>query len=292
MIFYFTGTGNSLYAAKELDTDLISIPQAIHKSVQIYSAEKIGIVCPVYGHEMPMMVKDFLKNTEFVTDYFYIILTYGNRHAGAAKWAQEFLVSIEKSADYINVLLTVDNFLPSFDMAEQVKTAAAKKIPEQIAAIRRDIDARRKFISPVTDEDIAWHNEFVRRNRYVVANMDKAIYHITSSCIGCGICTKVCPAGCIHLENQRAVNTSENCQMCMACVHHCPEYAIRLNIGEINPDARYHNPNIRLNEIVEANEQSKYRKETKYNENEMYYIDTDSGSDYSELRGKYLCAKR
>ncbi|MCD8049166.1 MAG: EFR1 family ferrodoxin [Clostridia bacterium] len=255
MIFYFTGTGNSLYAAKQLDDNPVSIPQAIHDSEKIYNADRIGIVCPVYGHEMPMMVKDFIRDAEFVTDYFYIVLTYGNRHAGAAMLANEFLESVGKSADYINILLMVDNFLPSFDMTEQVKGAAEKKISEHIDKIKRDIDTRRKFISPASDEDIARHKAFVEKNQYVVENMDKAIYYITSRCIGCGICTKVCPVGCIHLENQRAVNTSENCQMCMACVHHCPEYAIRLNIGELNPDARYHNPNIRLNEIVEANEQ-------------------------------------
>lgn len=30
MVFYFTGTGNSLYAAKQLDSEQVSIPQAIH----------------------------------------------------------------------------------------------------------------------------------------------------------------------------------------------------------------------------------------------------------------------
>lgn len=78
MIFYFTGTGNSLYAAKQLVTELISIPQAIHKEGQMFAADRIGIVCPVYGHEMPGMVKDFLKNAEFHTDYLYLVLTYGN----------------------------------------------------------------------------------------------------------------------------------------------------------------------------------------------------------------------
>ena len=29
MVFYFTGTGNSLYVAKELDEEIKSIPQAI-----------------------------------------------------------------------------------------------------------------------------------------------------------------------------------------------------------------------------------------------------------------------
>ena len=67
MIFYFTGTGNSLYAAKQLDTELFSIPQVIHKEQQVFEAESIGIVCPVYGHEMPGMVKDFLRRAEFHT---------------------------------------------------------------------------------------------------------------------------------------------------------------------------------------------------------------------------------
>ena len=31
MIFYFTGTGNSLYVAKELDENYISIPQVIRQ---------------------------------------------------------------------------------------------------------------------------------------------------------------------------------------------------------------------------------------------------------------------
>ena len=57
MIFYFTGTGNSLYVAKELDEEIISIPQVIKQERLEFAADSIGIVCPVYGHEMPGMVK-------------------------------------------------------------------------------------------------------------------------------------------------------------------------------------------------------------------------------------------
>ena len=32
MVFYFTATGNSLYVAKHLDTELISIPQEMNKT--------------------------------------------------------------------------------------------------------------------------------------------------------------------------------------------------------------------------------------------------------------------
>lgn len=104
MIFYFTGTGNSLYAAKQIEKDPISIPQAIHQKNKNFTSASIGIVSPIYGHELPAMVKDFLKKSVFSTNYFYMILTYGNRHGGAAELAKSFCDSIGLSVHYINVL--------------------------------------------------------------------------------------------------------------------------------------------------------------------------------------------
>ena len=255
MIFYFTGTGNSLYAAKQLDPELISIPQAIHRDRLIFEADSIGIVCPVYGHEMPAMVKEFLKKAEFRTDYFYLVLTYGNIHGGAAELAEQELESDGKRADYINTLNMVDNFLPGFDMKEQIAIDPEKRVDEHIAEIKADIDSRRKWIQPASEADREWHRQFLARQAGNPAGLWKNIYKVTEECIGCGICTRVCPAGCIYLDDQRAVHTAENCQMCMACVHHCPKNAIRLTIPEKNPSARYHNVHIRLTEIVQANDQ-------------------------------------
>lgn len=36
MLFYFTGTGNSLYVAKNIENNPISIPQIINKQEQSY----------------------------------------------------------------------------------------------------------------------------------------------------------------------------------------------------------------------------------------------------------------
>lgn len=84
MVFYFSATGNSMYVARQIEKEPVSIPQAIHDKKQEYIADSIGIVALVYGHELPPMVKDFIKKAKFQTDYFYMILTYGNRHGGAA----------------------------------------------------------------------------------------------------------------------------------------------------------------------------------------------------------------
>ena len=96
MIFYFTATGNSLYVARQLDSECISIPQVIHGELK-FKAERIGIVCPVYGHEMPETVKKFIKKATFDTDYLYLVETYGHRHGGANELA-------EKGYDYKEIL--------------------------------------------------------------------------------------------------------------------------------------------------------------------------------------------
>lgn len=132
MVFYFTGTGNSLYVAKQLDSEQNSIPQAIHYDELTFESETIGVVCPVYGHEMPDMVKEFLGKATFKTEYFYLVLTYGNIHGGAAELAESALSAIGKKADYINTIKMVDNFLPGFDMNEQIATEPEKKVEEHI----------------------------------------------------------------------------------------------------------------------------------------------------------------
>ena len=63
MVFYFTATGNSLYAAKQLDKNCISIAHAIHDSDPTYQAEKMlsdmGIH-PAYINVL-LMVENFLS---------------------------------------------------------------------------------------------------------------------------------------------------------------------------------------------------------------------------------------
>lgn len=61
------GTGNSLYAARRLDEECISIPQVMDRTDLQFQADRIGIVCPVYGHEMPQMVKAFISRAELQT---------------------------------------------------------------------------------------------------------------------------------------------------------------------------------------------------------------------------------
>lgn len=253
MVFYFTATGNSLYVAKQLDETRISIAQAVHDREKIYTADKIGMICPVFGHEVPPLVREFLTAAVFRTDYFYLVLTYGNRHGGAAELAQKLLEDLGIHPSYINVVLMADNYLPAFDMNEQ--KALDKNVGGQIEQLVQDITSGKKYIAPVTDADRAVHREYLDRIAGMPENAFSKIYWITDECIGCGICTKVCPKKCLHMEGQKSVWNPEGCMMCMACIHACPMMAIQMRMTEKNPKARYRNENISICEIVDANNQ-------------------------------------
>ena len=253
MLFYFTGTGNSLYAAKQIEEKPISIPQVMKGEKTDFTADAIGIVAPVYGHEVPEMVQEFMHKANFHTDYFYMVLTYGNRHGGAAELAEKLCRECGITPNYINILLMVDNWLPSFDMDEQ--RSMDKKIDEHLAEIASDIQARKNWLAPVTDTDRAAHQEFLARKSSMPADAWQHLIRMTDACVGCGICAKVCPTGSIRIVDGKAVHTPGNCQTCFACVHACPKKAIGLNIPEKNPNARYRNEHITLQEIIAANQQ-------------------------------------
>ena len=130
MVFYFTGTGNCLYIAKQLEAQPVSIPQVIHQENLHFCDKSIGIVAPVYGHEVPVMVKEFLHKATFDTDYFYMILTYGNRHGGAAELAAQ----MENLDSYDIIFLGYPNWnadlpMPLYTLLEQTDLSGKTIVP-------------------------------------------------------------------------------------------------------------------------------------------------------------------
>ena len=252
-ILYFTGTGNSLYVAKKIGGELISIPQAMKDKVFEYEDEKIGIVCPTYCLRPPKMVIEFMKNVQLKSPYIFMIYTFGTRYCDAPEWTTEFVKNKNYKIDYINGIRMVDNYLPMFDMNEEIKID--KNIESQIEQIIQDIHINKKEI-PVPSN---WDREHTKELEKM--NMEKPEFNngsqitITDACIKCGICTKVCPVGNIKIEehSEKATRKSKECEFCLACANNCPVKAIKLNIMDKNPEARFRNEHIDVQEIIKSN---------------------------------------
>ena len=256
LLFYFTATGNSLYVAKQLESDPISIPQELRKADRHYKADSIGIVCPLFEFEVPKLVKDFIRESAFEADYFYLIVTYGCHHGGVAGRTQAWLESIGRKADYVNTIIMHDNALIVFDMNQQRSIEEEKQVDAHIAAIKADICARKPYVQEAPADEIDFYQNFKEWIRQTGPMYSFPLYQVTDSCIACGTCTQVCPRGCIRLDGGKPVYDYRHCANCMACIQACPAKAIRFAAAkEPNPQARYRNPHITLGEIIQANKQ-------------------------------------
>ena len=268
IIFYFTGTGNSLYIARQLageNTELLSIPQLVKHEKYEFEADEIGIVYPIYGHMPPNMVRQFIQKTKLNAKYKFAVLTYGARKCDAVEIWDRISRKAGYAFDYINTIIMVDNWLPGFDMNEQLQID--KHIPENLQKITADIDGQKHWHEPVTEEERQMHQGFLQRSGLdpEVGFVLKSEKHftVTDKCVGCGICTHVCPRG-NYAMTSTGVETSGDCECCFACIQNCPQKAIQFlrsadepfpNGTEKNPNARYRNKHVSLLSIQRANNQ-------------------------------------
>ena len=235
-IFYFTGTGNSLFTARKIagstGAALISIPQVIREQ-RTYTDDCIGFVYPQYAIGLPKMVRGFVLNNTFQADYIFAIDLYAFIRANALG---EMAGIIPLS--YGTYLKTPNNFIHAFSPPKNPGAVLAKA-ESRLANIINDIANRKN--KPVKPRKNAGN-----ATKY----FGNARFKITESCTKCGTCAKVCPAGNIIFDG--STRFGNQCENCFACVNLCPAHAIYSNSAMLKR-CQYRNPVIAADDIANAN---------------------------------------
>lgn len=262
LVFYFTATGNSLFIARQFSDNPLSIPQELKKGRQNYEADEIGFVFPDYASAAPVIVQEFLAKNSFKAPYLFAIATFGNACAMVAEWWHDYAKEKGVNFNYVNSILMVDNYLPVFDMNEQMKID--KHVDENLAKLLEDVGAQKNYVQPMQQEPgmPAFSKEMLKgmQDHHFNMTADRLLELKPDRCVECMTCEKVCPHKNFRLGAD-GLEFSGKCEFCLACVHACPQKALTLKSanpqwpGERNPEARYRNPNVSLMDIIKSNRQ-------------------------------------
>ena len=258
LVFYFTATGNSLFVARQFSDSPISIPQELKKKDLSYEADEIGIVCPDYAGAIPKIVREFVQKASFKAPYMFSVITYGNLCVNVAEYWDEFCQGQGITMNYVRPLLMVDNYLPVFDMNEQI--AIDKHTDENLATILEEIGAHKDYIAPAEMGFFTKDRLKGMQDQHFSMTADRLLQLRQDRCIQCMTCANVCPHKNFSLADS-GVSFVGDCEYCLACVHACPQKALTLHSpregfpGERNPEARYRHPKVSLADIVRSNKQ-------------------------------------
>ena len=257
IVFYFTGSGNSLYVAKHLSAQPISIPQVLQDGPMEFEADEIGLIFPDYQGKAPNIVQEFAQKVKLKANYMFSVITYGLDNCLVTELWEEYAKQYGWHFDYINVVLTQDVYLDMFDQDQQRQLAAQKDEEGQIAKVVEDINSQRKWIYEITPEAHARGEQIMNMvSRFPIypATSQNLLRIDRDLCVGCNTCVEVCPKKCFSYGNMGLTNMGD-CARCYACANNCPQKAIKLAGREANPNARYRHPKITLQEIVRSNRQ-------------------------------------
>ena len=117
MVFYFSGTGNSRYAAQRiaaaLGDQLLSMNDRIKAgdTSPVTTDERLVIVTPTYAWRIPRLVEDWLRRTEFPgARQTWFVMTCGGEIGNAVKYApQEAEISILLTTEQGMVQFCIEN---------------------------------------------------------------------------------------------------------------------------------------------------------------------------------------
>ena len=260
IIYYFTGTGNSLAAARKIAAvlgDCELVPVASLKETKdgiVPDAERVGIICPVYFSGLPLMVAGFAGRLDLSrSQYTFAVVTYGGSGGPSTLRQLDSILTVRNrglDAGYMvkmpgNYILMYSS--PAGKNREDMLARADTQIMDIAGAISRC--ERRKLPSSLVSNLVhalayPWFASHVHE--------DDRKFTVSEDCTSCGTCAVICPAANIELVEGKPV-WKHHCELCCGCIHLCPAGAIQAGPGTVTRE-RYRNPSVSVQELESPRE--------------------------------------
>lgn len=233
MILYFSGTGNSRFAARllsrQLQDQLVSINDYLKKEQRgkFHSEKPWVIVCPTYAWRMPAVVSSFLTESSFSgCQDIYFVLTCGGNAGNAEAHLKKLVKKMGLAYRGCREIVMPDNYLVMFPIPDKdtCKTMVEKAIPS-IHDTGKTILARESF-PPIRRGLLAKLESGPVNTLFQKYQLSAKGFSVSKdTCISCGQCEMVCPLNNIDLVKDKPV-WGDHCTHCMACIGICPKNAI------------------------------------------------------------------
>lgn len=232
MILYFSGTGNSRFAAqiiqKVTKDDISSMNELIKSGNKntIKSENPFVFVCPTYAWRIPKVVEKHIRKVHLEgSKKAYFVLTCGDGTGNAVKYLRK--LCMEKGLEYMGLssIIMPENYIAMYNAPDKAKaeieiqraTPAIYDVGEKIKD-GQFLNEKNPKISGTLLSSIV---NPIFYSYFVIA---KGFYS-TNECISCGKCVDLCPLNNIKLVDGKP-QWGHNCTHCMACICRCPKEAI------------------------------------------------------------------
>lgn len=243
-IFYFSGTGNSLWLAKQIKEQLGGEIRYIPEwSGDISVYDRLIIVCPVYSFGLPLPVFDFMSKIGSNAP-LWIVMNYGGAAGSAAKFAYNHAKSCGLNVKQVYTMKMPENFTAVFStpLIAPYNKIQLKKAPKKIGKI---IESIRNGEEKAFASDKADSHKLYNENKSNWGKMGER-FSVSDACTMCQKCVKNCPADNIAVKDGK-ITFGSKCVVCQACYHRCPVQAIMyMNKPNKMP---YFNPDVPENEM-------------------------------------------
>ncbi len=259
VIYYYSGTGNSLSVAMQVaeklgQTDLVSLYKLQDEAKVPEEYVRVGICTPTFFTQPPAIVKQVCEKLEILrSQKVFIISTAGGGDGFVRVDLKNILAPKTDEPVQTFFVRMPPNHIVGFDpFADDVVQGLLDQAKETTGKIAEEIknEAPPEEIQVPDREKLTQLSRSFNSEKGVDRDSTKCEFFASDACTGCGTCVKLCKSDNITFEEGKPV-WGQNCQQCMACIQWCPNKAVRHpNVPEERK--QYRNPDITLQDMLQS----------------------------------------